>query len=469
MKFMFRILMLLPALIAAGCLVVVHESEHHEQPVVVDTAERLQSGLTIDSGPMIGHVGPDEARVWLRVKEGASVSGVASQNGRSHRGRVEDLGNRFFLLHFRGLEPDTPAKAVIQVKKGGGSTQSNIEFRTAPAPSNTGRVRIAFGSCAKFPQHGDAPVYERMAEEQPDVAIFVGDNSYFIVGDGDFGTSGPKGDWNSYDQMIDRHLENRNSPMLQNLLRSVPTYAVWDDHDYGPNNADRTFELKDEALKAFSQMWANPSYGEAENKGIYSSFRRGPVEIFLMDDRYHKYVSTDKHPDVSPEEATIWGERQLEWLLEGLKQSTAPVKVIANGTQVISMMEQGEGHYQEARNEQRRLLDFIRDNKIGGVIFLSGDRHFSEVMRIKEDGAAALYEFTSSPLQQGQKVGPLNNENKARLWGMRGNSYGLVTIDIPEEGSGTIRMEARDEENLVPILNAARCVTTVNLREISYE
>jgi len=36
--------------------------------------------------------------------------------------------------------------------------------------------------------------------------------------------------------------------------------------------------------------------------------------------------------------------------------------------------------------------------RIEGVVFLSGDRHFGELLKIERAGAYPLYEFTSSPL-----------------------------------------------------------------------
>jgi alkaline phosphatase D len=29
-------------------------------------------------------------------------------------------------------------------------------------------------------------------------------------------------------------------------------YAIWDDHDYGPNNADKSYHLKETSRKVFT-------------------------------------------------------------------------------------------------------------------------------------------------------------------------------------------------------------------------
>jgi alkaline phosphatase D len=309
-----------------------------------------------------------------------------------------------------------------------------------------------------------------MAAEGADLAVFVGDNSYFIAGtggEGHFGTTGPRGDWSFPESMMARHLATRTHPDLQALFRSTPCYAVWDDHDYGPNNADAHFPLREEAAAMFRRAWANPAYGTAEVPGIFSAFRFGPVEIFLMDDRYHKH-SPQVHGDVSPETGRIWGEGQLAWLMRGLRASTAPVKCIANGTQILARDDRGEGHFQEAQGELRQLLEVLEEARIGGVIFLTGDRHYTEVNRQEQPGGALLVEFTSSPLQQGQEIGPLERRQANQVWGMSGNSYGLVTVDIPREGEGTVRFEARDAGNRAPVIAGRECVSTWNLADLQY-
>ena len=50
-------------------------------------------------------------------------------------------------------------------------------------------------------------------------------------------------------------------------------------------------------------------------------------------------------------------------------------------------------------HERRRLYDLIADTGANGVIFLTGDVHFSEISKTDE-GPYPLFDFTSSPLAQ---------------------------------------------------------------------
>lgn len=438
------------------------------------------------SGPMVGHVTESSATVWLRAEPGARIGGEVEQssaggslagNGGVATGVVRSLGDGFALVTFEGLRPSAESRARLSIRRGAGAaapTEELVEvtFRTAPPASSTGIVRLAFGSCAKASAHPELPVYRAIAAEAPDFAIFVGDNSYFIVG-GDGAdwqkTSGPMGDWTSPELMLARHLETRDLRDLRDLIRSVPCYAVWDDHDYGPNNADHRFPLKHEALRLFQQVWANPSYGTPGTPGIFSSFRHGPVEVFLMDDRYYKDVERGETPaEGRPDDRAIWGAAQLEWLKAGLRSSTAPVKLIANGTQVLAETPDGEGHFQEAPAERERLFAFLREERIGGVVFLSGDRHYSEANRLNREGEPALLEFTSSPMGQGGAIAPQPKKHRTQLWALKGDSYGLVTVEVREGGEGTIRFEARGPDNSVPVLNGERRAVTVPLSELNH-
>jgi alkaline phosphatase D len=384
----------------------------------------------ITAGPMLGHVTESTAIVWAQVNAGADVTATAIQVDVRIPGKlVSQRLAGFVKFHFSGLVPNRPTHIRLSAtaKETGSTETHDLLFTTPKPPESAGTLRIAFGSCSQDSRRPYAPVFEAMNAEQPDMALFIGDNTYFVVGDGNWSTSGPIGDWNSEEQMISRHMRTRTNPYLQRLLRSVPSYAIWDDHDFGPNNSDRELESKDQALDIFKAVWANPGYGTEKTPGIYSKFRRGPADIFLMDDRYHKYVKTKTHPNVREDEAVIWGDEQLDWLLDELRRSKAPFKVIANGTQLIGQDGRGEGHFNEAPNEIAKLLDFLKKHKIGGVIILSGDRHHTEVMRLDQDGAPAIIEFTSSPMQQGQAVRPYEQKQPTQLWAMFGNSYGLVT------------------------------------------
>src|SRR5690606_17294843 len=122
-----------------------------------------------------------------------------------------------------------------------------------------------------------------------------------------------------------------------------------------------------------------------------------------MDNHYYRDAAgldQDNHP-----EKTQWGRHQLEWL----KQSLLAAKelghfkflFIATGNQMLQTEPRGEPH-ELYRREREELIDFIAENEISGVIFLTGDVHHSAMYKRRlGDTGPWLYDITASPLSSG--------------------------------------------------------------------
>ena len=226
---------------------------------------------------------------------------------------------------------------------------------------------MAIGSCAYFnldeQDHygGGYEIFEQIRQQSPDLMLWLGDNLYL----------GPE-DWSSAEGIYRRYSAQRAHPSLQPLLASVHHYAIWDDHDYGPNDANRSYPLKGVSLDAFQRFWANPNYGLPDLPGIFGTFSWSDVDFFLLDDR--TYRAPGNAPDSV--DKPLLGRGQVQWLLDALAASRATFKVVAVGSQVLNPFDRFEGYAQHAK-ERDSLLKGIKDYGIEGVIFLSGDRHFS--------------------------------------------------------------------------------------------
>jgi len=202
-------------------------------------------------------------------------------------------------------------------------------------------------------------------------------------------------DYYSKTGMLKRYNYNRSSKFLQPLLANTHNYAIWDDHDFGPNDSDGSFERKEDALDLFKLFWSNPTVGIDGLKGITTHFKWVDVDFFLMDNRYHKsanYRITGKKQ--------MLGDKQIEWLINSLKFSKAPFKFIVIGGQVLSSAAVKE-NYAQFPEELNKLLNLIETEGITGVLFLTGDRHFSELSKLEREKAYPLYDFTISPLTSG--------------------------------------------------------------------
>lgn len=118
------------------------------------------------------------------------------------------------------------------------------------------------------PYGGDSSIFEAMARTPAAFMLWLGDNWYTR-----------DVDYNSKWGLWYRASRDRSQPALQHFLKVMPHYAIWDDHDYGPDNANKSYALKEESRKIFSTYWCNPSYGE-NGQGIYSKITYGDADFF---------------------------------------------------------------------------------------------------------------------------------------------------------------------------------------------
>jgi alkaline phosphatase D len=317
------------------------------------------------AGPLVGHVGPESAKLWMYVPQGAEatvsygVEGKADQAAQASFSAIAPplaaAEGQTTAVTLEGLEPET--RYQYQVTVAGASDPAwNGSFKTAPPVGKSSAFRLVVTSCMRHekPQASWFLLYA----QQPDLHLTLGDTHYAD-------TTDPV-------VQLQHHVRYRRVPPFATVIRNVPTYAIWDDHDYGPNDSDGTAVGKERSLEGWQRAWANPGAGTPEIPGAFFRFSRGDVDFFVVDGRYHR--SPNKMPD--DENKTILGDAQFKWLVEGLKNSQAKFKVIASGSTLYHS--KGDG-WRIFTSDRHRLFDSIRENAVSGVIYLSGDVHNSLV------------------------------------------------------------------------------------------
>lgn len=388
------------------------------------------------AGPMLGPVELREARLWVEVTPQVKAVALryykkgepALAKTKSYKGVLGQDFNPIQLL-VGGLEPATTYMYEWWVDgkpsgaKGSFTTKTLWQWRD-PAPD----FSFLTGSCAYFnepaydrpgtPYGKDTSIFLTMAKENAAFMLWLGDNWY--TREVDFAEWG----------LWYRAHHDRAQPVLRDLLKKMPQYATWDDHDYGPNDIGTNFILKDKTREVFSNYWCNPSYGE-DGKGIYTQFSYSDVDFFLTDDR--TWRSADEMPDSingqpNPDKRML-GNQQLDWLKNALRYSTASFKVVVVGSQVLNPV----SPFDKLRDfpiEYGELMRFLADNKIKGVVFLTGDRHHSEVIRVERPGTYSLYDVTVSPLTSGTHVfGSAEKNNPYRVYALdQKQNYGRISI-----------------------------------------
>nr|BFE80492.1 hypothetical protein GCM10020093_030930 [Planobispora longispora] len=119
--------------------------------------------------------------------------------------------------------------------------------RTAPHPLSYGSgLTMAFASCAQY-EHGHFTAYRRMAEENPDLVIHLGDyqyeyqrDTYTIPGGNIRHHEGPETE--TLANYRQRHAQYKTDPDLQAAHAAAPWLVVWDDHELDNNWADEVPE-----------------------------------------------------------------------------------------------------------------------------------------------------------------------------------------------------------------------------------
>ena len=289
----------------------------------------------------------------------------------------------------------------------------------APLPPLPKKFTLAFGSCNRptLPQ----PLWSDVANLAPDAWAWLGDNVY--------------ADTTDIRRTRRLYAEQAARQDYAALAASTRVVGIWDDHDFGRNDAGGEYPKKAESQAALLDFLGEPEDSPRRAQlGTYASYvfgeRERQVKLILLDGRYHR--------DKPFSRGDTLGEEQWAWLENELKTSTAQVHLVASGYQVLPLDQVQEkwGNFPTAR---LRLLELLRTARTPGVLFLSGDRHFAELSCLC-DGSFSypLYELTSSGLTHYDDVREKNRFRVGSVFARR--NFGAVQVDWE---AGTVTLEAR--------------------------
>lgn len=320
---------------------------------------------------------------------------------------------------------------------------------TVALAGETALSRIAFGSCAH--QDKPQPIWDRVDAFDPQLFLFLGDNIY--------------GDTRDMAVLRAKYAKLAAKPGFQRLRRKTPCLAIWDDHDYGENDAGREYPMKQASKDIFLDFWMEPKASPRRSRaGNYTSTIIGPdgrrVQIIMPDNRWFRsglLGITEEPKDRGPylvnsdPAATMLGAEQWDWLEAELKKP-AELRIFASSTQVLADAPGYEAwiNYQA---DHQRLLDLIDFADVNGLIMISGDTHYAELSRLVEGVPYPLYDLTSSGLTE---VWPFLGPNRLRVGeGFMGQNYGRILIDW-EQRDPEIRLEVESIEGQIVLAETVR-------------
>lgn len=287
------------------------------------------------------------------------------------------------------------------------------------------KLIIAFGSC----NHQDKPqlLWDDIRAEKADLWLWLGDNIY--------------GDSQNPEVLKLKYLKQKQNSDYTELIKETKIEGVWDDHDYGENDAGKFFPLKRESQGLFLDFLdINKDDDRRSRKGTYHSFtmEKGNLQIkfFLLDTRYFRDDPVDnENSNQSNMKGTVLGKKQWRWLEEEMLRSNAEVNIIVSSIQLIPTEHEFE-KWQNFPKERTKLMDMIVKTDLNNPLILSGDRHIGEISRIGWKGES-IFEITSSSMTHGWK-------NKV----FEANSYRIGNI-VYELNYGVLEIVKNNNETMI--------------------
>ena len=262
-----------------------------------------------------------------------------------------------------GLRPDTDHGFRLVVDGEADATRGNGSFRTPAFGADS--FRVALSSCARVGSNGR--VFDAIAASDPLLYLALGDIHYANIGQ-----NSPDAFRAAYERLL-------TEPGQAALYRDVPVAYVWDDHDYGPNDADSTSPSRPAARQVYREIVPHAGVAPGDEP-INQAFTIGRV----------RFVMTDGRSERTSE--SMLGAAQLAWLVDELTASSRTHALVVWANPVPWIVEPSEGgdNWNGYPDERRFIADAIAAADIDNLIMVSGDAH----MVALDDGSNSDYSTT---------------------------------------------------------------------------
>lgn len=493
---------------------------------IISVNVKYTSAQGLSTKPLVGGVTESSARIFLRTTSPTSfkIEYALDSSFINSLFNVDETKSTNFnikIVDLDGLQPLTRYYYRIYVND---VTNGDIyRFRTFPKEGQVGHYKIVVGSCNYSNQPGGGhgnPFYkndlmfQHIVDFDPNIVLHLGDWNY------------PPSAFGAYHMLNSSlaaesfSLRYRDYNFEEYILPNLPIDYIYDD-DFSQNgtagwtfpsistatlpNGDTKYVLEDKPLpeglrdSAIANYFRFfPGYPQIDKTGIHHQFKLGHIEFFITDTRNSKdpvhlpfkYNKTLNAYDFKPSGThTTLGVTQKQWLLESLKNSTSPWKVI--GSSVVfnkrlgelmdivllgQLIDRGLVEFATAiaymwpgyLKDQRDLLQTIRENNINNVIVLSGDTHSSMVDDGKNTGLPELSASGWSAGDEGYLNGTIDSllelvglpiTTKDFLW--NGGGTGVANKNY-SDSYGTVEVFGKDSLKMCVIdefIQTLGCVT----------
>ena len=316
------------------------------------------------------------------------------------------------------------------------------EFTSLPAPKTSVPVTFAWsgdlGGQGRCRQGASGyPIFDVIRRQKLEFFLFLGDTIY-----ADNACPSPPNEpggnfvANTLETYRARHLYQRGAEALRRFLRAVPVYVVWDDHEVRDNFSGPFDDQMPAGRQALREYWPIAVHSDDPHR-LYRTVRYGAdLELFILDTRQYR----SRNEDLDGPRKTMLGSTQLQWLLDGLRTSTATWKVLV--TSVPLSVEKGRGGNDGwsgvsdgtgFERERQVIVETILHRKIKNVVFLAGDVHWVQANAYDpdQDSVVDFHEYMVGPLsaRPGRLTAASEGLHPTRLINEAGyQNFGLVRV-----------------------------------------
>jgi|GEM_PF-804592 len=477
---------------------------------------------SVTHGPIIGGVTPTIARVFVRTDSVATVAiqfstdNTFSSIAKTVSGQTLAARDSSNIFNATGLAPDT--RYHVRVLINGTESGNRSSFKTFPQAGQPGHYKFLFGSCQYELSDFDSSLFVQMKTEDANIYTPTGDWGYPDKDDGtnDLYLANPPTSWAvDYNKISAIYKERYASSNSAFFIRNIAMDYTHDDHDYLNDNSAREaaniFEINPfggnfgepkvasqppqarlNLLQAYREIF--PSYSLVDStEGIFHSYVMGNCEVFVLDTRSAR---SPQHAAIvesggewmiqEPAGHSLLGQIQMNWLLNGLLNSTADWKIIVSsvtfnaGYKAVmdSLFSIGKGSspilgadvggiyistgllgasqmsdlWLGFPSDQQALLDLVETNNLKNIFIVSGDAHSAAL----DDGTnSGIPELMSANLKKSNSQDPLilSNFIGYPLWnkgasGMGNQNFNSTYGKVEVFGSDSVRLSAVDADGV---------------------
>ncbi len=383
----------------------------------------------VEFGPLCGGVTSNSAEIRVSVSPGVEPwSLVARPTGRggavvSASGAAVSEGSSMMAFRLGGLDPETEYEYAVVEGSGSLGVAATGRFRTFPARAAS--FRFAFASCARTGSNHE--VFSAIRAADPLFFMNLGD-----LHDENIAQNDPAVFRAAYKRAF-------TAGRRAALLRATPFVYVWNEHDFGPGDSDRSSSSREASRLAYREVVPHYplAFGEGD-EAIAQAFSVGRARFLVTDLRSERSPSGD----ADNKRKTMLGDLQKEWFKREVLATHKTHAVIfwVSPAGWIGRARRGGDDWSAYDSERRELARFLAENDVRNLIILSGDAHMLAAddgsntrHAVADDAAAPLAVFNAAPLDQAasHKGGPYSHG--AYLPGAAEGCFGLVEVE--DDGS----------------------------------